>query len=162
KPVREFEIQLVRIRREASTEDPPVAKSFKSATGHFIWPDVAAGTWRAAVSAPGYQVFNVNEFQLPNDDPVREIVMPLQRGFALHGRVFDSSTGAAIADARIGFRPANNTEGVRKSTAQARSKSDGSFTLDGLPRGDIVLMARAQDHEYRELRIAVDEKTPPL
>ena len=101
-PVKEFEVQLIRIRRDAHTEDEPITRSFKSATGRFTWTDVAAGTWRAAVAAPGYRMFNVGEFEISEGERTPDTVMPLLRGFAVRGRVFDSSTGAGIVDASIG------------------------------------------------------------
>jgi hypothetical protein len=160
-PVKEFEVQLIRVRREAYTEDQPMTRNFKSATGRFTWTDVAAGTWRAAVSAPRYQMFNVDELLISEGETTREIVMPLLRGFAVRGRVFELSTGAGIVDAGIGFRQENAAESFGKSKPYARSKEDGSFTLDGIPGGDIVLTVGARDHAYRELTVFVDEKTPP-
>jgi hypothetical protein len=160
-PVKEFEVQLIRVRHEAYTEDAPITRNFKSATGRFAWTDGAAGTWRAAVSAPGYQMFNVSEFQISEGEPTRETVMPLLRGFAVRGRVFDSSTGAGIGDAWVSFRQATEPESFGKSQALAKSREDGSFKLDGIPGGNIVLRVSAQDHAYRELSVAVDEKTPP-
>jgi len=162
-PVKEFDVRLARIHREAQTynEDEPIARSFESATGRFTWTDVAAGTWRAAVSAPGYRMFNVGEFQISEGEGTRETVMPLLRGFAVRGRVFDSSTGAGIVDARIGFRQVPDPESFGPSQAHAKSREDGSFTLDGIPGGNIVLIANAPDHAYRELSVFVDEKTPP-
>ena len=160
-PVKEFEVQLIRVRRNESTEDQPITRNFKSATGRFTWPDVAAGTWRAAVSAPGYRLFNVGEFQISEGERTRETVMPLLRGFAVRGRVFDSGTGAGIVDAWIGFRQVPDAERFGKSQAQTKSKEDGSFTLDGIAGGNIVLIVAARDHAYRELSVVVDEKTPP-
>lgn len=160
-PVKEFEVQLIRIRRDAHTEDEPITRSFKSATGRFTWTDVAAGTWRAAVSAPGYRTFNVGEFEISEGEGTPETVMPLLRGFAVRGRVFDSSTGAGIVDASIGFRQVPDAESFGRSQAHAKSKEDGSFTLDGIPGGNIVLIVAARDHAYRELSVVVDEKTPP-
>jgi protocatechuate 3,4-dioxygenase beta subunit len=160
-PVKEFEVQLIRVRRDAHTEDQPITRNFKSATGRFTWTDVAVGTWRAAVSAPGYQMFNVSDFEISEGERTRETVMPLLRGFAVRGSVFDLSTGAGIVDAGISFRQANAPENFAKSKAYAKSKEDGSFTLDGIPGGDIVLTVGARDHAYRELIVVVDEKTPP-
>ena len=157
-PVKEFEVQLIRIRQ--GDEDQPITRSFKSAIGRFTWTDVAAGIWRASVSAPGYQMFKVGEFQISEGERTQETVMPLQRGFAVRGRVFDLSSGAGIADAWIGFRQVPDAESFGKSQAQAKSKEDGSFTLDGIPGGNIVLIAAARDHAYRELPLVVDEKTP--
>jgi hypothetical protein len=160
-PVKEFEVQLIRVRRDAHTEDQPITRKFKSATGRFTWSDVAAGTWRAAVSAPGYQMFNVKELQISEGETTSEIVMPLLPGFAVRGRVFDLSSGAGIVDAVIGFRQADAPESFSKSKPYVKSKEDGSFTLDGIPGGDIVLTIGARDHAYRELTVFVDEKTPP-
>ena len=160
-PVKEFEVQLIRVRRDAYTEDQPITRNFKSATGRFTWTDVAAGTWRAAVSAPGYQMFNVGDFQISEGEGTRESVMPLLRGFAVRGRVFELSTGVGIVDAVIGFRPVNDAESFGKSKAYAKSKEDGSFTLDGIPGGEMVFTVGAQDHAYRELIVVVGEKTPP-
>jgi hypothetical protein len=159
-PVKEFEVQLIRIRREAYTQDEPITRSFKSATGRFTWADVAAGTWHVAVSAPGYQMFKVDDLQVSEAEPTPEIVMPLLRGFAVRGRVFDPTTGAGIVDAWLTFRLAGVPEGFSRSQPYAKSKEDGSFVLDGVPGGDVVLTAGAQGHAYRELLVAVDEKTP--
>jgi hypothetical protein len=163
-PVKEFEVQLIRVqvRQGAYTEDQPITRYFKSATGRFTWADVAAGTWRAAVSAPGYQMLNVDDLQISEDETLGEIVMPLLRGFAVRGRVFESSTGAGIADASISFRQVDAPESFGKSKASAKSKEDGSFVLDGIPGGDIVFTVGARDHAFRELRVVVDEKAPPL
>ena len=160
-PVKEFEVQLIRVRRNGPSEDQPITRIFKSETGRFTWTDVAAGTWRAAVSAPGYQMFNVGAFQISEGERTRETVMPLLRGFAVRGRVFELSTGAGIVDAWISFRQLNDAESFGKSKAYAKSKDDGSFTLDGIPGGEVVLTVRAQDHAFRELIVLVDEKTPP-
>jgi Carboxypeptidase regulatory-like domain len=160
-PVKEFDVQLIRIRREAYTEDEPITRHFKSATGNFLWADVAAGTWRAAVTAPGYQLFNLEDLQISDGKATREIVMPLLRGLTVRGRVFELSTGAGVADAWISFRPVGTSDRTLGSRLVAKSKDDGSFTLDGVPGGDVVLTVGAQDHAYRELEITVDEKTPP-
>ena len=159
-PVTEFEVQLIRVRREAYTEDAPITRSFESTTGRFAWADVAAGTWRAAVTAPGYQIFNLDEFRISAGRAPREFVMPRLRGFAVNGRVFELSTGAGIVDARISFQQVGVAETFSRSRVYAVSKEDGSFTLDGIPGGDIVLTVGAQDHAYRELGIVVDEYTP--
>ena len=160
-PVPQFEVQLFRVKREAYTEDPPITRSFKSPTGRFAWKDVEAGDWRATVSAPGYQLFNVDEFQIREGKAMRELVMPLFRGFAVRGRVFELSTGAGIADAQIGFRQGVGIDSHGRLRASAKSSLDGSFTLDGVPGGEIILMVGAQDHAYHELALFVDEKTSP-
>ena len=161
-PLPEFEVQLTPIRHEGMGTSylEPITRTFHSKSGRFAWSDLAAGTWLAAVSAPGHQMFNVPEFSIDAGKATREFVMPLLRGFAVSGRVVDSRTGAGIADAGIGFRVAGDQEYGLRSTAGAKSKDDGSFTLDGVPAGDILLRVGAPDHAYRELPLTVDDKTP--
>jgi hypothetical protein len=161
-PLPEFEVQLTPIRHEGmgTTYLEPIKRTFQSKSGRFALSDLAAGTWVAGVSAAGHQMFNLPEFRIDAGKATREIVMPLLRGYAVRGQVVDSSTGAGIAEAGIGFRIAN-AQGEFRPTAWTKSKEDGSFTLDGIPGGDILLTVGAQDHAYRELPLWVDEKTPP-
>lgn len=161
RPVPEFEVQLIRIRREDSTADSPIARRFKSATGRFAWKDAAAGNWRATVSAPGYQMFNVPEFQISAGKATREVVMPLLHGFAVRGRVYELSTGAGIADAAISFRQLGGVDSYLRARAAVKSAYDGAFALDGVPGGEVILTVGAQEHAYRELSIVVDERTGP-
>ena len=161
-PVQEFEVQLMRIERHGmgTNVDQSITRTFQSRNGRFAWSDVAAGLWLAAVSARGYQTFNVPEFKVDGGKS-QEMVMPLLRGLAVHGRVFELSTGAGIADAWISFQPVRDTDGFMRTRASTKSQDDGSFTLDGVPRGDIVLTVSAQNHALRQLPMVVDEKTPP-
>jgi len=162
-PLQDFEVALTPIRREGMSASylEPIRKTFHSKNGRFVWSDLAAGLWQAAISAPGHQTFNTSEFTFEPGKVTREIVMPLLRGYAVSGRIVESSTGAAIADAGIGFRLDGDQGFSFRTTAWARSKDDGSFTLDGIPGGDILLTVGARDHAYRELALTVDEKTPP-
>lgn len=159
-PVKEFAVELARFQRQVYTEDAPIVRNFKSATGRFLWADVAEGTWRAAVTAPGYQQFNVDDLQIAPGKATREIVMPLRRGYAVRGRVFELSTGAGVVDATISFRPAGLEENFFRRGPYAKSKDDGSFTLDGVPGGDVALTVSPPEHAPRSVAIVVDEKTP--
>jgi hypothetical protein len=165
-PLPEFEVRLIPIRHEGMGTSylEPITKTFQSKSGRFVWSDLDAGTWVAGVCAPGHQMFNVPEFTIEAGKATGEIVMPLLRGYAVRGQVVDASTGAGIAEAGIGFRvPADRYGGYGgpRSAPWAKSKDDGSFVLDGIPGGDIVLTVGAPDHAYRELPLLVDEKTPP-
>jgi hypothetical protein len=159
-PVSEFEVKLV--RAHSYSEEEPITRSFKSKTGRFLWGDAPAGSWRAAVAARGYQQFNLDELEISADKATREFVMPLLRGHALSGRVFEHSTGTGIAGAQISFRPSDGDEDHFGRRARATSKDDGSFTLEGVSAGNVVVTVNARSHAPRVVEVAVDEKTPSL
>ena len=93
-PVQEFEVHLTRVRPDTGATDQPVSKAFRSASGRFIWTALAEGTWHAAITAPGYQQFNLDELDLQRSG-TREIAMPLRQGYELRGRVVELSSRAA-------------------------------------------------------------------
>jgi hypothetical protein len=162
-PVNEFTVMLARIERAGigATRHEPITRKFTSQTGRFTW-DLDAGYWHAAVQGPGYQQFDLGEREFLADKSTPELVVPLLRGNALRGRVFDQSTGAGLPDAGVGFREAGTDDDSRGLPAFVRSQGDGSFTLDGVPAGDIVLTVGASGYAYRELELAVDEETQPI
>jgi hypothetical protein len=140
---------------------PEISKAFRSASGRFSWAGLKAGTWRPAITAPGYQQFNVDKLQLLPARATSEIAMPLRRGYAVRGRIVEQSGGAAVVDAWISFRPFRTEEDSRWHIPYAKSKADGSFFLDGLPGGDVTLDVVAPEHAQRLVSITVDERTPP-
>ena len=134
-PVQEFEVHLIWVRPDTGTVAQPVSKAFRSASGRFIWTALAEGTWHAAITAPGYQQFNLDGLDLKRSG-TREIAMPLRRGYEVRGRVVELSSGAAIVGAWISFRPFG-TEDDFWHKPYAQSQEDGSFSLDGVPGGDV-------------------------
>ena len=158
KPVKEFEVTLVRIQRDIL--EPPIKRGFKSASGRFTWRDITPGNWRVTVSATGYQVFSAGELQLSEGKITGEIVMPLLRGFAIRGRVSELTSGRGIADATISFRKVEGIVSLATRDAFANSHENGAFVLDGVPGGDIVISASAPKHAYREIMVFVDDRTP--
>ena len=162
-PVEEFTVKLARIEREGggATRHEPIARKFQSQTGRFAW-EVDAGFWLGAIEAPGYQQFDLGERQFMAGKLTPELVVPLLQGAAVRGRVFDQSTGAGIPDAGVGFRRADAEGEGRGLPAYVQAHQDGSFTLDGVPAGDIVLTVGARGYAYRELGLTVDEKTQPI
>src|SRR5688572_1755455 len=130
-PVQEFEVHLIRVRPDTGTVAQPVSKAFRSASGRFMWTALAEGIWHAAVTAPGYQQFNLDGLDLKRSG-TREIAMPLRRGYEVRGRVVELSSGAAIVGAWISFRPFG-TEDDFWHKPYAQSQEGGSFSLDGIP-----------------------------
>jgi carboxypeptidase family protein len=162
RPVTEFEIRLTRVQRgQMRTQEDPITRTFQSETGRFAWDDVPPDTWQVVVATHGYQQFNAGELSIVAGKTTREIVMRLLRGYAVRGRVFEKSTGAGIVDAWVSFREATEWRGAGRDGPYTKSKEDGSFVLEGVPGGDIVLTVGAQEHAYRMVEIVVGEKTPP-
>src|SRR4029079_5247626 len=121
-PVKEFDVEMIPMQRDYVISDEGlVSRHFTSGTGRFSWTDLAAGTWHAAIKAPGYQQFNVDKLQLATDKATREIVMPLLRGYAVRGRVFELRTGAGVADAWISFQPVGANYDYRRRRSRTQS-----------------------------------------
>lgn len=159
-PVQEFEVHLIRVRPDTGTLAVPIGKAFRSASGRFTWNALAEGRWRAAINAPGYQQFNLDELNLSRSG-MREIAMPLRRGYELHGRVVELNGGVAVVGAYVSFRPFGTEDDFSRYIPYAQSQEDGSFSLDGIPGGDIVLSVIERQHAPRHVTITVNEKTPP-
>lgn len=160
-PVKEFDVELIRMQGDYISEEGLLSRHFASGTGRFSWADLAAGSWKAAIRAPGYQQFNIDKLQIAADKATREVVMPLLPGYAVRGRVFELRTGAAVADALITFRPMGGDDDYRRRRSRTQSQDDGSFTLDGIAAGDVELTIDAVNHARRVVQVFVDEKTPP-
>ena len=89
--------------------------------------------------------------------------MPLLRGHTLKGRVFDQSSGTGIGDAWVAVRdPSEPWPTPNPRQRHETSKPDGTFVLDGVPSGDITVLAGAKDHASREIAVIVNDDTPPL
>jgi hypothetical protein len=164
-PVQKFEITLVGVPQgDIVGDEPRVAKTFKSTDGRFTWRQAPVGNWNAAVAAPRYQHFHVENLSIAADKATREVVMPLQRGHTLEGRVFDQVSGAGIGDAWVTFRKPGAWPGSLHPLRERyeKSKPDGTFVLDGVPSGDLIVTAGADNRASREIAVNVNDDTPPI
>ncbi|HET9447572.1 MAG TPA: carboxypeptidase-like regulatory domain-containing protein, partial [Steroidobacteraceae bacterium] len=84
----------------------------------------------------------------------------MRRGYEVHGRVVELSSGAAVAGAYISFRPLGVDDDFWHKP-YAQSQADGSFSLDGIPAGDMILTVQELQHAWRHVTVTVNEKTPP-
>jgi hypothetical protein len=164
-PVEKFEITLAGVSEGHIVGDEPrVAKTFESTDGRFAWRQAPMGNWNARVAAPGYQHFHVENLSIAAGRTTREVVMPLQRGHTLEGRVFDQVSGAGIGDAWVNVREPGVSRGSLDPLRERseKSKPDGTFVLDGVPSGDMILTAGASNHASREIDLKVSDDTPPI
>ena len=158
-PIKQFDIRITRWDREADRLLEPITKTFRGETGRFTWSDLPSSASGGSVTAPGYQLFNLGDAATAAGQTSREVVVPLLRGHAVRGRVFERSTGAGIGGAHIGFNVLTPSSDYRWRS-DTKSNDDGSFVLDGVPAGEVTLIVRAEGHGTREIEIVVDDKTP--
>jgi hypothetical protein len=164
-PVKKFEITLVGVPEGHIVGDEPrVAKTFESADGRFAWRQAPVGNWNVTIAAARYQHFHFDKLSIARGKTTREVVMPLQRGHTLEGRVFDQISGAGIAEASIGFRDPATVGASRNPLGERyeKTRNDGTFVLDGVPGGNIIVTAIASNHASREIALKVSDDTPPL
>jgi hypothetical protein len=165
RPVEKFEITLAGVPQgDIVGDEPRIAKTFRSTDGRFAWRQAPVGNWNARIAAPRYQHFHVENLSIAAGQTTREVVMPLQRGHTLEGRVFDQVSGAGIGDAWVNFREPGAWRGSVDPLREhyAKSKPDGTFVLDGVPSGDMILTAGASNHASREIAVIVNDDTPPI
>ena len=125
-------------------------QTFHSTDGRFAWQQAPAGNWNVMVAARRYQHFHIEGVSIAAGKARREVVMPLRLGHTLKGRVFDQASGAGIGEAWITFRdpsvPWPNPDPTRNR--HEKSNDDGSFVLNGVPGGDMIVTATAKDHAW--------------
>ncbi len=137
-------------------------RSFETRDGSFEYTNVPAGRWIVSVTAPGYQRVELPDVRI-TDSPRQELLLPLHKGYAVRGRVYDEATGAGIAagidvlepNSAMAFR---STGGRRPNTAD----SDGSFVIDGVAPGHATLVVEAKNYTTRSVLVEVGPSMPPL
>lgn len=162
KPIREFELQLFRPQPNQAEEEAPVARTFRSADGSFVWEHPPPGEWTLAATATGYQTFELNDLRLPVAEPAEDLVLLLHPGLRLRGRVYDEDSGAPIADVHI---MAHRTRVLRESESRlfgTPTQADGTFVLEGLAPGRYGVSVVSEDYERKKIEVVVGDNTAPL
>lgn len=162
-PVREFDLEFYPVHRTRDSPKPPF-HTFKTKDGRFEAGGLPPGTWAIHATARGYQRFELAAVEISSGKAAREILIPMRPGHTVQGRVFDQSTAAGIAGANISFREAHvgRFEGNFRIRPATLSQQDGAFVLDGLPAGQVVLTAHAENYRARDVDVMVGNKTAPV
>lgn len=157
-PVREFGVVFHIDRSAQYGSEPQDERRFRSEDGKFEWPYLVPGIWTVTASASGYQRFMLPRVLVPEGEATSEIVFPLRRGLTLRGRVYDEATGVGIAAASLSFRESHvgRHEGEWQLQEQTLTREDGSFVLDGLPPGRVILTISAHDYGRQERDVLVE------
>jgi hypothetical protein len=158
-PVRDFELKL-----SGRPPTAPVARRFHADDGRFEWQGLSPGRWTVTAEANGCQRFVIGGLELAKGQTTAELVLLLNRGYIVRGRVYDQASQVGIASATISFREAamGRYDGNWRSRPQFKSSKDGSFVLKGVPPGRMTLEVSANDYAGRELDIVVADDTAPL
>jgi hypothetical protein len=156
-PVREFEIRFPGILVTEQKIQTPSPRKFRSDDGRFEWSNLPPARWAVSTKARGYQQFLLEPVEiLPGK--TTEIPIPLRRGLALRGRVFDESTGMGIASATLAFRESEESRlgGGWELRDRVQTGKEGAFVIDGVPPGRVVLTIDAGGYAGEERDVLVE------
>jgi hypothetical protein len=161
-PVKNFEIVWRQPREERWQLFKSRERKFETSDGRFEYTDVPPGKWIVTVTAPGYQRFELPDIRITNG-PQQELLLPLQKGHAVRGRVYDEATGAGIA---AGIDVLGPTAVIALRSTGGRSANiasqDGSFVIDGVAPGRTTLVVEAKNYTTRTVVVEVGPNTPSL
>lgn len=161
-PVTKFEIVWRQPHDERWQYFKSRERTFQTVDGRFEYTDVLPGRWIVTVTAPGYQRFELPDVRITNG-PQQELLLPLQKGHVVRGRVYDEATGAGIAAGIDVLKP---TASMALRTTGGRSPNtageDGSFAIDGVAPGRTTLVVEAKNYTTRTVLVDVGPSTPAL
>lgn len=138
-------------------------RTFETSDGRFEYTNVPPpGRWIVTVTARGYQRFELPDVRITTG-PQQELLLPLQKGHAVRGRVYDEATGAGIA---AGIDVLGPTASVVLRSTGGRSANtagqDGSFVIEGVAPGRTTLVVEAKNYTTRTVLVEVGPNTPSL
>jgi len=161
-PVTKFEIVWRQPQEERWQTFKSRERTFETSDGRFEYTDVPSGRWIVTVTAPGYQRFELPDVRITHG-PRQELLLPLQKGQAVRGRVYDEATGAGIAAGIDVLKP---TDIVSLRTTGGRSQNtagqDGSFFIDGVAPGRTTLIVEAKNYTTRSVLVEVGPDMPAV
>jgi hypothetical protein len=161
-PVRRFEITWREPIGEPRKQFNSRRRTFETTDGRFEYTDVPPGKWGMIVTARGYQRFELPALQVTSGAE-QEVMVPLQKGYALRGRVYDQATGAGIAASIDVLDPlASTTFRSRAQGTEQASSEDGNFVIEGLPPGRTAVAVEAKNYTSRTVVVEVGANTSLL
>jgi protocatechuate 3,4-dioxygenase beta subunit len=157
-PVRTFEIMWREPIGEPRQQFDSRRQTFRTTDGRFEYPNVPPGKWSIIVTARGYQRFELPELRVASE-AVQEVQLPLQKGYTLHGRVYDQATGAGVAASIDVLDPLTQVAFRGRGTAKP-SAEDGTFVIEDLPPGRAALAVEAKNYTSRTVFVEIGANTP--
>jgi len=134
-PILDFRITGQAIESKAYGQTRPSEWAFRAAgEGKFRLDGLGLGVWRLRVTAEGYAPLTTT-VNLTGLDSDPYLVVPMWAGAQLTGRVVDWK-GRPVEGARIGMTECFDRKND-KTCALTKSKTDGTFSLPGLPEDQV-------------------------
>ncbi len=121
-------------------KEKKAVKKITDSDGAFFFEDLAPGTYKAFINESGYMRSALSEIELAPGDEYDGIVLVLEKGLSISGRIVDSKEHplpGAVIKPMPGFNLADLGNFIEDSMYVRKSKSeeDGSFSCDGLKKG---------------------------
>ena len=149
-PVSKHTIWLQQSRSNSSTHFESwsrrevIAVSESDEGGHFVLEDVPPGTWWIGPAPEGAPNVHIGEpelapyaqFLMLDGEPLRTLTLKVFRGLYIRGRVLDPD-GNALSDCNVVARLGAEDVGL-----EARTESDGSFSMGPLMPGPFTIVAQ--------------------
>lgn len=136
-------------------------KTFNSEDGSFELTSLPPGRWSFTAVAAGYQPAEVKAIEIHPGEPTQPVVFSLLKGITLSGRVVDSTTRKEIRNAAIIYHIASETKsaewGFYSRMTANRTDDEGNFTLEGLPKEKVTIIASAPSYAKSRQTVAPDE-----
>ncbi|MGH9398802.1 MAG: carboxypeptidase regulatory-like domain-containing protein [Thermoanaerobaculia bacterium] len=150
KPVTAFTVSIRPTSPDGFGSYERKSVAIQSEGGAFEMPDVPPGTWSVRASAPGYQPGWVAAGEVGEGQVLEGIVLALQKGLSLSGRVFDPR-GQGLPNAAVSWEPARRGTGDYSESSVGRrrettSDADGRYSFEGLPPGKLTVKAKHPDY----------------
>jgi len=152
-PVTDYRIRHVQFRPGAWGDESEYDRDWlpvQSEDGAFQLGDVAPPATRLEVSAKGYAPGQTERLELAEGGSIEDVVLKLNRGASLAGRIIDERTGAAVPGARVRahsptwfnsmlLTESDNLDVLNlKTCISTMAGGDGRFVLDPFTPGEKV------------------------
>ena len=136
-------------------------KTFTSDDGSFELTSLPPGRSSFMAVAKGYQPAELKGIEIHPGEPTEPIVFSLFKGVKLSGRVVDAVTGKGVGNAALiyhiaGERKSAEWQFYSRMTAK-RTDEEGNFTLDGLPKEKVTIIATAPSYGEASQTVIPDE-----
>ena len=152
-PLERFDVVLLRAR-QGNDYQTPRARSFADPSGAFLFEDVPAGRYRVFARAAGRALLDLGLHALEQGRMVELPPALLVAGGSVKGFVVDARTGSAVGGATVlserdtpsHWLPLDGASTDAHLPTAARTRADGSFTLEHLSPGAHTLRVDAPGH----------------